>query len=171
MQLFQEGAKTGSAENIYLEKNQKCWARRIVFVNAWVCGRIRGWRQERKAGWQSRPRCNLESLRAKSLELWPTLWDPMGHQAALSMGFSRQESWSGLPFPPLGDLPSPETEPGSLTSAAGGFLITSTTWEAHGIPGAPFAFVWYFKIRTKKCVPKHGELCILSFEFLNFGNC
>ena len=77
MQLFQEGAKTGSAENIYLEKNQKCWARRIVFVNAWVCGRIRGWRQERKAGWQSRPRCNLESLRAKSLELWPTLCCPL----------------------------------------------------------------------------------------------
>ena len=30
-----------------------------------------------------------------------------GHQALLSMGFSRQEYWSGLPFPPLGDLSDP----------------------------------------------------------------
>ena len=34
------------------------------------------------------------------------------------MGFSRQESWSGLPFPSLGDLPDPGTEPGSLTLLA-----------------------------------------------------
>ena len=33
------------------------------------------------------------------------------HQAPLSLGFSRQESWSGLPFPSLGDLPNPGTEP------------------------------------------------------------
>ena len=39
-----------------------------------------------------------------------TLCDPMdyiAHQAPLSMGFSRQEYWSGLPFPPPGDLPDP----------------------------------------------------------------
>ena len=35
------------------------------------------------------------------------------HQAALSMGFSRQEYWSGLPFPSPGDLPNPGIEPGS----------------------------------------------------------
>ena len=35
------------------------------------------------------------------------------HQAPLSMGFSRQEYWSGLPFPSPGDLPNPEIEPGS----------------------------------------------------------
>ena len=34
-------------------------------------------------------------------------------QAPLSMGFSRQEYWSGLPFPSPGDLPNPGTEPGS----------------------------------------------------------
>ena len=32
-------------------------------------------------------------------------------RAPLSVGFSRQEYWSGLPFPPPGDLPDPETEP------------------------------------------------------------
>ena len=35
-------------------------------------------------------------------QLCPTLCDPMDCQAPLSMGFSRQEFWSGLPFPPLG---------------------------------------------------------------------
>ena len=34
-------------------------------------------------------------------------------QAPLSMGFSRQEYWSGLPFPSPGDLPDPGIEPGS----------------------------------------------------------
>ena len=37
----------------------------------------------------------------------------VAHQAPLSMGFSRQESWSGLPFPSPGDLPDPGFEPGS----------------------------------------------------------
>ena len=37
------------------------------------------------------------------------------YQAPPSMGFSRQEYWSGLPFPPPEDLPNPGIEPGSLT--------------------------------------------------------
>ena len=37
----------------------------------------------------------------------------VAHQAPPSMGFSRQEYWSGLPFPLPGDLPDPEIEPGS----------------------------------------------------------
>ena len=43
---------------------------------------------------------------------------------SLFMGFSRQEYWSGLPFPPPGDLPDPEIEPRSLLSPAlgGGFF-------------------------------------------------
>jgi len=51
-------------------------------------------------------------------KLCPTLATPwtVAHQAPPSMGFSRQESWSGLPFPPPGDLPNPETEPRSLES-------------------------------------------------------
>ena len=45
----------------------------------------------------------------------PTLRIPwtIAHQAPLSMGFSRQEYWSGLPFPSPEDLPNPGTEPGS----------------------------------------------------------
>ena len=53
-------------------------------------------------------------LVAKSCQaLFETLWT-VAHQAPLSMGFSRQEYWGGLPFPPLGDLPNPGIEPGSL---------------------------------------------------------
>ena len=37
----------------------------------------------------------------------------VGRQAPLSMGFSRQESWSGFPLPSLGDLPDPGINPGS----------------------------------------------------------
>ena len=37
----------------------------------------------------------------------------VAYQASLSMGFSRQEYWSGLPFPSPGDLPDPEIEPES----------------------------------------------------------
>ncbi|ELR50986.1 hypothetical protein M91_11145, partial [Bos mutus] len=51
------------------------------------------------------------------------------HQAPLSTGFSRQEYWSGLPFPPPRDLPNPGIEPESFMSPAlaGRFFTTSTT--------------------------------------------
>ena len=48
----------------------------------------------------------------------------VAHQAPLSMGFSRQEYWSGLPFPPPGHLPDPGIEPAS-PALAGGFFTTS----------------------------------------------
>ena len=51
------------------------------------------------------------------VQLFATLWTA-DHQAPLSMGFSRQKYWSGLPFPPPGDLPHPGIEPKSPVSAA-----------------------------------------------------
>ena len=53
-------------------------------------------------------------------------------EAPLSMGFSRQEYWSGLPCPPPGDLPDPEIEPVSLMSPvlAREFFTTTSTWKA-----------------------------------------
>ena len=58
---------------------------------------------------------------AKSLQLCPTLCIPMtvAHQAPLSMGFSREEYWSGLPCPPAWDVPDPGIKPTSLTSCVG----------------------------------------------------
>ena len=49
-----------------------------------------------------------------------------------SMGFSRQEYWDGLPFPPPRDLPDPGIKPGSLAALAlaGGFFYHCTTWKA-----------------------------------------
>ena len=63
--------------------------------------------------------------------LFATPWT-VTYQVPLSMGFSRQEYWSGLSCPPPGDLPDPGIEPMSLTfpCKAGRFFITSTTWEA-----------------------------------------
>ena len=54
----------------------------------------------------------------------------VAHQAPLPMGFSRQEYWSGLPFPPPRGFPNPGMEPLSLMFPAFVFLMTSTTWEA-----------------------------------------
>ena len=54
------------------------------------------------------------------------------HHAPLSMGFSRQEYWSGLPCCPPGDTPDPGIQAVPLMSPAlaGGFFTTSATWEA-----------------------------------------
>ena len=65
------------------------------------------------------------------VQLFETLWT-VACQASLSMGFSRQERWNGLPCSSPGDLPNPRVTPGSSLSPAlaGGFFTTSTTWEA-----------------------------------------
>ena len=58
--------------------------------------------------------------RVKSLshvQLFVTPWT-VAYQASPSVGFSRQEHWSGLPFPPAGDLPHPGIEPASPTLQA-----------------------------------------------------
>ena len=62
------------------------------------------------------------------VQLCVTPWT-VAHQAPLSMGFSRQEYWSGLPCPPPGDFPNPGIELASLMSLAlaRGFFSTSTT--------------------------------------------
>ena len=65
------------------------------------------------------------------VQLFATPWI-VACQASLSMGFFRQEYWSGLPFPPPGDLPYPGTEPTSPAPPAlvGRFFTTSA-------PGKP----------------------------------
>ena len=61
--------------------------------------------------------------------LFATLWT-VAHQASLPMGFSKQEYWSRLPFPPPGDLPDPGVEPTSL-ALAGEFFITEPLGYLH----------------------------------------
>ena len=56
---------------------------------------------------------NARGMRVLSrVQLFVIPWT-VAHQAPLSIGLSRQEYWSGMPFPSLGDLPDPEIEPGS----------------------------------------------------------
>ena len=62
-------------------------------------------------------------------DFFVTPWT-VAHQAPLSMGFSQQDYWSGLPFPPSGDLPDPEIEPAS-PALAGGFLTSEEPGELH----------------------------------------
>ena len=54
----------------------------------------------------------------------PTVWDPttVAHQAPLSIGLSRKECWSGLPFPSPEDLPDPGIEPRSPALQADSLL-------------------------------------------------
>ena len=54
--------------------------------------------------------------RFSHVQLFVTLWTVV-RQVPLSMGFSRQEYWSGLPCPPLGDLPDPGIETMSMSPA------------------------------------------------------
>ena len=62
----------------------------------------------------------VTSITSDSVTLWTAV-----RQAPLSMEFSRQEYWSGLPCPSPGDLPNP----GIKSTWAGGFFTTSATWE------------------------------------------
>ena len=85
------------------------------------------------------------------------------HQAPLSLGFSRQEYWSGLPFPSPGDLSHPGTEPAS-PALVGGFLTTSATWEALQVICSA--------LNPHRLIipgPRHGR--ILSFLKTDFAAC
>ena len=74
----------------------------------------------------------------------------VAHKTPLSMGVSRIEYWSGLPFPSLVNLPDPVIKPKS-PALAGGFFTTITSWEAFN------ALTYYFIIKSLcwTC-PLHG---------------
>ena len=71
--------------------------------------------------------CQLCNLAHACVCMLATLWNG-AHQAPLSMGFSRQDYWSELPFPPPGDLSNPGTEHRSPAS------------QADSLPSEPLAF-------------------------------
>ena len=68
--------------------------------------------------------CVCVCLSLSRVQLFVTLWTVAG-QAPLSMGFSRQEYWSGLPFPSPGDLPNL------------GIKLESPALQADSIPSEP----------------------------------
>ena len=71
-------------------------------------------------------------LHVKSLHLFPTLYDSMDHgpSTSLSLGFSRQEYWSGWPRPPPGIFLTHGSNPSPKSAAlAGGFFTARAAWE------------------------------------------
>ena len=86
------------------------------------------------------------------VQLFATPWT-VAYQASLSMGFSRQEYWSGLPFPSPGDLPNPGIKPGS--PALGADALTSEP------PGKPMSNLFSkYLYRAYLYWKKNSLLCI-----------
>ena len=82
-------------------------------------------------------------MKVKSLScvrLFATPWT-VAYQASLSMGFSRKEYWSGLPFPSPGDLPDPGVKPGSPTLGA-----DALTSEPPGKPNLAYYIFLLIKV-------------------------
>ena len=65
--------------------------------------------------------------RFSGVPLFVTLWT-IAHQVLLSMGFSWQENWSGLPYSPPGDLPDPVTKPRPPAPQAGSLPSEPPGW-------------------------------------------
>ena len=78
----------------------------------------------------------------------------IARQAPLSMGFSWQEHWSGLPCPPPGDLPNPGNDPRSPTLHTDSLLSEP--------PGKPPSLIMFLSVSTK--------LCLSLFSFLLLSN-
>ena len=105
--------------------------------------------------------------------LFATSW-PVASQAPLSMKFSRQEYWSGLPLPTPGDAPDPGKEPPSLASPAliGRFFTTSTTWgaltpaECHSKAGVVFTAMLVNTADSGVWVA-HVAGCVLTWKHLS----
>ena len=98
--------------------------------------RARSERRRIQASFLTGHPCACVLHRFNRVRLFATPWT-VGPQAPLSMGFSRQEYWGGLPCPSPGDLPDSGIEPASPASPAlaGRLFTASATWEAHGTLG------------------------------------
>ena len=130
--LLTKGSSSLGVETVFLISYSQCQtpSRYSIFMK-WIKNEII---QNPKLG---NRRCKYKSCVCvytqifSCVQLFGTPWT-MAHQAPLSMGFSRQEYWSGLPCAPPKDLPDPGIKPAYLMSPAltGRFFTTSTTWDA-----------------------------------------
>ena len=101
--------------------------------------------------------------------VFATLWT-VACQASLSLGFCRQEYWSGLPCPPPGDLPDPGTELASITSPAlaRGFFTTNTTWQAYWLDTRLYWKCWR---EARKYICNILKDKLLEMELLGLWTC
>ena len=93
----------------------------------------------------------------------------VAHQAPLSVGFSRQDYWSGLPVPSPGDLPYPGIEHASLMSPAlaGWFFTTSATWEPkqYNIQRLLWCENPWFLLRQNTSTANAAVVCVLCWIY------
>ena len=92
------------------------------------------------------------------VRLFVTPWT-IARQAALSMRFSRQEYWSGLPFPPPGELPDREIEPASPVAPA---LLAGSHWATREILPC-FNPEFQLPLHFNKHVPVERTHCMPGF--------
>ena len=101
--------------------------------------------------------CACVLSRFSCVRLFATSWI-VTQQDPLSMGFSCQEYWTGLLYPPPGDLPNPGIEPRSLLSPTlpSRFFTMSTTWQAltdtgrcHSCHVIPAPALWWVRKHTQ----------------------
>ena len=98
------------------------------------------------------------------VQLFSALWT-VACQAPLSMEFSRQEYWSGLPYPTPGNLPDPGIEPRSLVSPAltGGLFTTEP-------PGKPLIIFTSAKYSASSAlVPQVCDVCCFMNNWCKFS--
>ena len=94
------------------------------------------------------------------LRLFVTLWI-IAHQAPLSMGFSRQEYWSGLFCPPPGDLSHPVIQ-SCGSCIAGGFFTTEPSKK-------PYIYIYIYMVTESLCCTlKLRQHCINKLTILQF---
>ena len=100
------------------------------------------------------------------VQLFLPLWT-VACQVPLSMGFSRQEYWSGLPCPPAGDLPNPGTEPATPVSPTltGRFFTTSTTWETPQPPPSKKKKISH-EVRNVSFIELYSDFEIYAFYIM-----
>ena len=90
---------------------------------------------------------------------WLLAWT-VAHEAPLSMEFSRQEYWKGLPFPPPGDLPDLRNEPLSPASLAlAGRFLTAELPEKHSSPVDDALKGFEFHLQAQSTVTRGCDLC------------
>ena len=114
-----ERGRGGRDQHLEQEDRLTSWVKLRLLFSKWVNTIFWPWTYILKFG-------SIVCILFVCVQLCPTLCNPMGcsHQAPLSMGFSQQEHWSGLSFPPPGDIPNPGIKPTSPSSPelAGNFF-------------------------------------------------
>ena len=111
--------------------------------------------------WFKIPTEQVSPVCAKSFQLcllFAMLW-AVARQAPLSLGFSRQEYWNGLPCPSPGDRPDPGIKSTSLATPAlaGEFFTTSTNW-----------IYIYTHIHTHTHTHTHTHICFFNFSIIGY---